>query len=228
MRENTQKSYHHLDTITAFFVAVLLISNIASTKIVDLKLFTFDAGTLLFPLAYIFGDILTEVYGFRRSRKVIWLGFISALVMSLVFIIVGKLPAAADWPFQEAYNNILGLSVRIVIASLIAYLAGEFSNAVILAKLKVKMQGKRLWVRTISSTLVGQSLDTVIFVLIAFWGVLPSSLLLTIIISNYIFKVGMEILFTPLTYKIIALLKHKEEEDFYDHKTKFNPFKLKV
>ena len=227
-QEKSSRSFRHLNTITAFFVAVLLISNVASTKIVDLKLFTFDAGTLLFPLAYIFGDILTEVYGFRRSRKVIWLGFISALAMSLVFIIVGKLPAAADWPFQESYDNILGLTSRIVIASLVAYLVGEFSNAVILAKLKVKMQGKKLWVRTIGSTLVGQSLDTIIFVLIAFWGVLPNSLLLTIIISNYIFKVGVEVLFTPLTYKIVALLKRKEGIDHYDRGTRFNPFKLKA
>ncbi|NQV13221.1 MAG: queuosine precursor transporter [Parcubacteria group bacterium] len=221
-----KKSFRHIDTITAFFVAVLLISNVASTKILDLKILTFDAGTLLFPFAYIIGDILTEVYGYRRSRKVIWLGFISALVMSLVFIIVGKLPAAADWPFQEAYNNILGLSVRIVIASLIAYLAGEFSNAVIMAKLKVKMQGKKLWVRTIGSTLIGEGIDTIIFVLVAFWGILPNSLLLTIIISNYVFKVAVEVLFTPLTYKIVALLKRKEGEDYYDKETNFNPFKL--
>ena len=149
------KAYKHLDTITALFVAVLLISNVASTKIVNFGPLSFDAGTLLFPLAYIFGDILTEVYGYRRSRKVIWLGFLCAALMSAVFMIVGRLPAAADWPFQESYMNILGLTPRIVLASLIAYFAGEFSNSYVLDKMKIKMAGKKNWARTIGSTLLG-------------------------------------------------------------------------
>lgn len=210
--------------ISVFFVSVLLISNVASTKIVDLKYFTFDGGTLLFPLSYIFGDILTEVYGYKRSRGVIWLGFFMALLMSVVFIVVGKLPAAGDWNNQAAYDAILGLTPRIVLASLTAYFFGEFSNSFILAKMKVWTKGKWLWTRTIGSTLIGQLVDSTIFILIAFAGILPNSLLFTLIISNYLFKTGIEILFTPITYKIVKFLKVKEAEDYYDKDTNFNPF----
>lgn len=220
------KSFRHLDTITALFVAVLLISNITSTKILDFGAFTFDGGTLLFPLSYIFGDILTEVYGYGRSRKVIWLGFISALLLSVTLMIVGVLPPANDWPHQEAYDAILGLTPRIVLASLIAYVAGGFANAVVLAKLKILTHGQQLWVRTISSTLVGQGIDTLLFVAIAFWGVLPNELLVAIVISNYIFKCGVEVLFTPVTYWITGWLKQQEQEDYYDRETNFNPFQL--
>lgn len=220
------KSFKHLDTITALFVTVLLISNVASTKIVAFGPFTFDGGTILFPLSYIFGDILTEVYGYARSRKVIWIGFIAALLMSLTFIIVGALPPAADWPNQEAYNKILGLTPRIVIASLIAYFAGEFSNSFTLAKLKLITNGQRLWLRTIGSTLIGQVVDTALFILIAFTGVVPNSLLWTLIVSNYLFKCGVEILFTPVTYAVTGWLKQQEREDYYDRNTNFNPFRL--
>lgn len=222
-----EKNYGYLPVITAFFVAVLLISNIASTKIVDFGFFTFDGGTLLFPLSYIFGDILTEVYGYKRSRMVIWLGFGSALVMSLVFMIVGALPAASDWGNQAAYDAILGQAPRIVIASLIAYLAGEFSNSFILAKMKIWTKGKHLWSRTIGSTLVAELIDSSLFILIAFVGVLPSSLLLTLIVSNYIFKTLVEVVFTPLTYAIVNFLKKKESEDYYDYETDFNPLTFK-
>jgi len=219
-----QKNYKYLGAISVFFVSVLLISNIASTKIVDLGWFVFDAGTLLFPLSYIFADILTEVYGFRRARNVIWLGFFMALLMSVVFIVVGKLPPASDWGNQEAYNAILGLTPRIVLASLVAYLAGSFSNSLILAKMKVWTQGKKLWARTIGSTLVGELVDSALFIVIAFFGILPNSLLVTLIISNYLFKTGVEVLFTPLTYKIVKFLKKEEGEDHYDTDTNFNPF----
>jgi queuosine precursor transporter len=219
-----QKRFIYFDIIMALFVAVLLISNIASTKIVQLWLFSFDGGTLLFPLSYIFGDILTEVYGYARSRRVIWVGFFSAALLSLVLIIVGLLPAAAGWPYQEAYNRILGLAPRIVAASLIAYFAGEFSNSYILAKMKVLTKGRFLWARTIGSTLVGEGVDTLFFCLIAFAGVLSAPLLLAVILSNYIFKCLVEMLFTPFTYKIIKFLKEREHVDHYDYKTKFNPF----
>ena len=220
------KAFKHLDTITALFVAVLLISNIASAKIVQFGFLTFDGGTLLFPLSYIFGDILTEVYGYARSRKVIWLGFAAAILMSVTFIAVGALPSAPEWTAQAAYDQILGFTPRIVLASLIAYFAGEFSNSFTLAKLKVKTQGKYLWVRTIGSTLIGQVVDTLIFSLIAFSGVVPYSLLVTLIISNYVFKCGVEILFTPATYWITGWLKQQEKEDFYDVQTNFNPFQI--
>ena len=221
------KNFKHLDTITALFVAVLLISNIASAKIVQFGFLTFDGGTLLFPLSYIFGDILTEVYGYDRSRKVIWLGFASAILMSITFMAVGALPSATEWTAQAAYDQILGFTPRIVLASLIAYFAGEFSNSFTLAKLKIKTQGRHLWVRTIGSTLVGQVVDTLIFSLIAFSGVIPSSLLVTLIISNYVFKCGVEILFTPATYWITGWLKQQEKEDFYDVQTDFNPFRIR-
>ncbi|MBD2092081.1 queuosine precursor transporter [Microcoleus sp. FACHB-1515] len=220
------KSFKHLDTITALFVAVLLISNVASTKILELGPFTFDGGTILFPLSYIFGDILTEVYGYARSRKVIWLGFISALLMSIVIIVVGALPPAPDWQFQTAYEQILGFTPRIVFASLLAYFAGEFSNSFVLAKLKVRTRGRWLWSRTISSTLIGQVVDTAIFAIVAFSGVIPNALLTQLIISNYIFKCGVEILFTPITYWIVGWLKQQEREDYYDVETNFNPFRF--
>jgi uncharacterized integral membrane protein (TIGR00697 family) len=218
------KSFKHLDTITALFVTVLLISNITSTKIVAFGPLTFDGGTILFPLSYIFGDILTEVYGYARSRKVIWIGFAAALLMSLTLMVVGALPPAADWQNQDAYNTILGLTPRIVMASLIAYFAGEFSNSFILAKLKVWTNGRQLWLRTIGSTLVGQVVDTALFILIAFTGVVPNSLIWTLIVSNYLFKCGVEILFTPVTYWLTGWLKQQEHEDFYDRDTNFNPF----
>lgn len=223
---NTQGVYKHLDTITALFVAVLIISNIASTKILDFGFFTFDGGTLIFPVSYIFGDILTEVYGYKRSRKVIWLGFFCAALMSLVFWIVGSLPAAEGWINQDAYNKILGTTFRIVLASLIAYLLGEFSNSIILAKMKIFTKGKLLWARTIGSTVVGEFVDTAIFVLIAFYGVIPNSLLLTVLVSNYVFKTGIEVLFTPITYRITSWLKREESEDYFDTSTNFNPFKI--
>ena len=221
-----EKNYKYLGSISVFFVSVLLISNVASTKIVDFNWFTFDGGTLLFPLSYIFGDILTEVYGYKRSRKVIWLGFFMALLMSLIFIIVGKLPSAPGWDNQVAYDLILGLTPRIVIASLVAYTCGEFSNSYILAKMKIWTKGKWLWTRTIGSTIIGEFIDSILFILIAFLGILPGALLLTLIISNYIFKTLVEVIFTPVTYKVVNFLKKKEAEDYYDIDTNFNPFNL--
>ncbi len=220
----SQRQYKHIDSITAFFVAVLLISNIASTKIVALSFLTFDGGTLLFPLSYIFGDVLTEVYGFKRARKAIWLGFISALLMAFVFFAVGLLPAAEGWVHQSAYNAILGSTPRIVAASLMAYFAGSYTNSLILAKLKILTKGKRLWIRTIGSTVAGELADTLIFALTAFAGSLPGKTLLALIVSNYVFKVGVEVVFTPVTYRTVKWLKKAENEDYYDYGTKFSPF----
>jgi len=222
------RNYRYLDFITAFFVAVLLISNTVSVKPVRLWLFTYDGGTILFPLSYIFGDILTEVYGYARSRRVIWLGFGAAALMAAVYLLVGRLPAAADWPFQKDYQNILGLTPRIVGASLLAFFSGEFSNSFVLARMKILTRGRWLWTRTIGSTLVGEFVDTVLFVAIAFLGApgYPTRLLSAIVVSNYVFKVGAEVLFTPATYAIIGFLKRREREDFYDHQTDFNPFKF--
>jgi uncharacterized integral membrane protein (TIGR00697 family) len=218
--------YKYFDLIMALFVAVLLISNIASSKILRLGPFTFDGGTLLFPISYIFGDILTEVYGYRRSRRVIWAGFASAGLMAGTLALVGALPSAEGWENQEAYEAILGTTPRIVLGSLVAYFAGEFSNSFTLAKMKILTQGRWLWTRTIGSTLIGEGVDTLLFVTIAFAGTMPWSLFWSIIVSNYIFKVGLEAIMTPATYRITSFLKRTENEDVYDVDTDFNPFKI--
>ncbi|MBY0539253.1 queuosine precursor transporter [Patescibacteria group bacterium] len=217
-------SYKYFTVISVFFVTVLLISNIVSTKITDLTWFVFDAGTLLFPLAYILGDVLTEVYGFKKARAVIWMGFFSTFLLALMTSIVGVLPPAADWAHQAAYEAILGMTPRIVLASLVAYFLGSFVNAIILAKMKVMTSGRHLWARTIGSSVVAQALDTTLFVAIAFWGILPNELLISIAVSNYVFKLAIEILATPVTYQAVAFLKNKEGVDHYDHDTKFSFF----
>jgi uncharacterized integral membrane protein (TIGR00697 family) len=220
------KNYKFLIPIISFYITILLSSNIVSTKITHFWWFTFDAGTILFPLSYIFWDILTEVYGYKQTKNIIWMGFFSLFLMSSIIILVWILPPAGEWSFQQDYQNILGLTPRIVWASLIAYLIWEFSNSYILAKIKVKMKWRYLFVRIIGSTLVAEILDTLIFVFLAFSWLYSSQVLWVIILSNYIFKVGVEILFTPLTYFIVWKLKKEEKIDFYDKKTDFNPFAL--
>jgi len=224
----TMRSYKALDLLTAVFVAVLLISNIASTKILRLGPFVFDGGTLLFPISYIFGDVLTEVYGYRRSRRVIWSGFFAAILMVVTLAVVGSLPPAAGWEHQDAYMAILGQTPRIVVGSLVAYFAGEFSNSYTLARLKLATRGRYLWVRTIASTLVGEGVDTVLFVTVAFAGSVPNALLVSVVASNYLFKVGFEALATPITYQVVDYLKRLEREDYFDWHTDFNPFKLET
>jgi uncharacterized integral membrane protein (TIGR00697 family) len=226
MTQSRTHGYRYFDLIMALFVAVLLISNVASSKILQLGPFTFDGGTLLFPISYIFGDILTEVYGYRRSRRVIWVGFGSAALMAGVLALVGALPPAEGWEHQAAYEAILGTTPRIVLGSLVAYFAGEFSNSYTLARMKVLTQGRWLWTRTIGSTLVGEGVDTLLFVTIAFAGTLSWPLFWSIVISNYIFKVGLEVVMTPVTYRVTGFLKRTENEDVYDTDTDFNPFKL--
>lgn len=225
--EPCMRNYQYLDLTTSLFAVVLIVSNVASTKVVQLGAFTFDGGTLLFPLAYIFGDVLTEVYGYKRSRRVIWTGFFMLLLASVTFGVVNALPAPADPASQtgaQAFSAILGLIPRIVLGSLLAYVVGEFVNSYILAKLKVATNGRWLALRTIGSTLVAQGLDTAIFLLIAFYGIWDNSLLWTVFVSNYIFKVGVEVLFTPFTYALVGYLKKAENEDYYDRDTRFNPF----
>jgi hypothetical protein len=233
------RSYKYFDLIMALFVAVLLISNVASSaKIVDwgVSLFNrklplaFDAGTLLFPVSYIFGDILTEVYGYHRSRRVIWAGFFSLALAALTFYVIGILPGEAAWreyAGDDAYRAILGgmSSGGIVLGSLAGFWLGEFSNSFTLARMKVLTNGRWLWARTIGSTLIGELVDTVAFVAVASaLGVFPWSLFLTLTVANYIFKVGIEALMTPFTYLAVTKLKRAEDEDFYDRETNFNPF----
>jgi len=226
MNNYKEQNYRYLNFITSIFVSVLLISNIVSTKVVEFGFFTFDGGTVLFPISYIFGDVLTEVYGYKEARKVIWIGFICAALMSIVIYIIGVLPSASEWNNQEAYNVILGTTPRIVLASLIAYFSGSFSNSIILSKMKILTKGKWLWTRTIGSTIVGEGVDSLLFIAIAFGGIYSFPLLVSIFISNYIFKVGFEVLATPITYKVVNFLKNVERVDIYDYDTKYNPFIL--
>lgn len=221
------KSYKYIDLITALFAVILLVSNIVSSKILVLGPFTFDGGTVLFPLSYILGDVLTEVYGYKRARRVIWMGFFLLLLAMLTIVLVGALPAAAEWQGQAAYETILGLTPRIIMASLMAYFAGEFINSYILAKLKVETQGRMLWARLLGSSVVGHFVDSAIFVTVAFAGVLEPGLLWAVMISNNLFKLLVEIVVLPLTYRVVARLKKAEGEDYYDYKTNFNPFRLK-
>lgn len=234
------RSYRYFDLVMVLFVTVLIVSNIASSaKIVDwgfsllgLRL-AFDAGTILFPVSYIFGDVLTEVYGYRRSRRVIWSGFACLALSSLIFGIIRLMPGEATWESyagQDAYVKILGgmSSGGIVLASLVAYFAGEFSNSFVLAKMKVLTRGRWLWTRTVGSTLVGEGIDSILFIGIAtLAGVFPWSLFVTLVVTNYLFKVGIEAAMTPVTYWVVNLLKRSENEDYYDYHTDFNPFLLK-
>lgn len=233
------RPYRYYDLISAVFVTVLLVSNIASSAkivawgvtlpVVGLPL-AFDAGTLLFPISYLFGDVLTEVYGYARSRRVIWTGFAMATLMSVTLWLVAVLPGAPEWEArvgQASYDAVLGgvSTGAIVVASMAAYFAGEFSNSYVLARMKVWTRGRFLWTRTIGSTLVGEGVDSVLFVVIASaLGVFPWSLAPSIMAANYIFKVGVEVIFTPVTYRIVAALKRAEHEDYYDVDTNFNPF----
>lgn len=231
-----EKPLRYLDVITVVFVMVLLISNIASSaKIIDWgkSLFglhlAFDAGTLLFPVSYIFGDILTEVYGFKRARKVIWLGFICLFFSSLIFWLVRIMPGEATWEAavgQEAYIGVLGgmSSGGLVLASIFGFLLGSFSNSIIMALMKRITMSRYLWMRTIGSTLVGEFVDTTVFILIASLAqVFPFSLFWTLVVTNYIFKVGIEVLMTPVTYLIVNGLKKVERLDILEEGKDLNP-----
>ena len=236
MVNKNQKNFRYFDIILVLFVTVLLVSNIASSaKIIDWGMdilglpLAFDAGTILFPISYIFGDVLVEVYGYRRSRRVIWLGFFCLALASSILWLVGRMPGESTWQTyagDAAYSAILGgmSSGGIVLGSLAGYWSGEFSNSMILARLKVITNGRWLWLRTIGSTLVGELVDSIIFVTAAtLFGVFPWSLFMTLTLTNYIFKVAVEIGFTPLTYSVVNFLKKAEQEDFFDKGTDFNP-----
>ncbi len=231
---NSQSRYEALPANSLFpamgilFVGSLLISNIAAQKLFACGPFTFSGGILLFPISYILGDCLTEVWGYGRARQVIWAGLICNAFMAAFLWIVVQLPPAEGWPLQEQFATVLGLVPRIVVASIIGYWAGEFSNSFVMAKLKIRTAGRFLWVRTISSTIVGEAVDTVLFVFIAFAGIFPTGLLLTAMWSGYVFKVVYEIIATPATYAVVGFLKRREGIDVYDHETNFNPFKLSV
>jgi len=222
--EEKQGRFRYLSLIGGLFVATLLISNTTAQKPWQLGQFVFPGGSIVFPISYIFGDILTEVYGYARSREIIWTGFIANGLMALTYWIVIKLPPAQFWPNQGAFALTLGQGPRIVLASFVAYLIGEFANSFVLAKMKIRTQGRHLWARTIGSTIVGQGLDTFTFAVVGFIGVWPVKYVLLTGTSLYAFKVLYEIVATPVTYVIITFLKKREGIDHYDINTNFSPF----
>lgn len=216
------------DLLLGLFVCILIVSNIASTKIVELGPFTFDGGTILFPISYIFGDVMTEVYGYAGSRRAIWSGFFALAIFAVVTMVVGWMQPAPDWNNQSAYEAILMTAPRITLASFVAYFCGEFTNSVIMSKMKVKMKAQHLWMRTIGSTIVGEAVDTVVFVVVAFAFILPTDLLISIMISNYIFKTFYEVIATPFTYAIVNRLKRIEGVETFDEGISYNPFRLRL
>jgi queuosine precursor transporter len=225
----SRRSYKYYDLVMALFVTVLLCSNvIGAAKVVTVLGFTFGAGVLFFPISYAFNDVLTEVYGYARSRKVVWAGFGAIIFASFMSWVVVSLPAAKGWNDQPAYEAVFGATPRIVFASLTAFFIGEFANSFVLAKLKIKTKGRYLWTRTIGSTMVGEGIDSLVFYPVAFWGIWEPNLVLQVMLGNYTIKVVWEVLATPLTYKIVNFLKRAEHEDYYDYDTNFTPFSIDV
>lgn len=213
----------------AIFVTVLLCSNlIGPAKIWTFMGYSFGAGILFFPISYLFGDILTEVYGYARARKVVWSGFGALVFASFMSWVVLALPPAQGWPNQEAHEIVFGTTPRIVFASISAYWVGEFSNSYVLAKMKILTKGRWLFTRTIGSTIIGTGIDSAIFYPVAFWGIWTNQQVFSVMLGNYVLKVLWESLATPFTYKIVAFLKKKEHEDYYDYDTNFTPFSIET
>jgi uncharacterized integral membrane protein (TIGR00697 family) len=232
----TPHNYRYYDFVMAAFITVLICSNlIGPAKIaqVDVPVFgalTFGAGVLFFPISYVFGDILTEVYGYARARKVIWAGFAGLAFASFMAAVVVALPPAPFWQHQAAYEIAFGSAPRIVAASMVAYFCGEFVNSFVLAKMKLATHGRWLWTRTIGSTIFGEAVDSVLFYPLAFYGtgIIPDEKLPLVMTAQFVAKIGVEVILTPVTYKIVGALKRLEKEDYYDRDTDFNPFTLKA
>lgn len=221
--------------ITAVFVTALVVSNIIAVKLFSVGNVVLPAAIIFFPVSYIFGDVLTEVYGYARARQVIWIGFACNLLAVIAIWLGGLLPAAPFWTAgayttpeasQQAYDAILGFTPRLLGASFVAYLFGEFLNSFVLAKLKIATQGRHLWTRTIGSTLVGQLADSGVFIVLAFWGILPGPVVLQLVVTQWLAKSAYEALATPLTYVVVNFLKRTENEDYFDRDTNFNPLAL--
>ncbi len=225
---SAKNAYRWYPAVVAIFVTCLITANIIAVKPVQVGGVIFPAAVVIFPLAYIFGDILTEVYGYQRARQTIWIGFGCNLVAVVAIWLAGLLPAAGFWSDQSAYETILGFTPRLLVASFIAYLVGEFLNSFVLAKLKVRTAGRYLWLRTISSTLVGELADSIVFISVAFLGVWPNDQMLTAIVTQWTIKVAYEIIATPVTYLIVGWLKRAEGVDVYDRATNFTPFKFET
>lgn len=220
--------FRYLDIIIALFAAMLLISNLAATKLIAFGSIITDGGAILFPLIYIFNDVLTEVYGYKYARRAIWIGFGVMLLAVVAFTIVRYLPGAAEYTAQASYEAVLGFFPRIVLASLAAYLVGSFVNSFVLAKLKVRTKGRKLWLRLIGSTFVGEFFDTTVFGLVAFAGILGGMDMVNFILVGWLFKTAVEVVLLPVTYRVVAYLKKKEHVDTYDKKTDFSPLKIGV
>src|SRR5690349_21951316 len=234
--DKNPRSYKYYEFVMAAFVTILICSNlIGPAKIAQLEVpvvgaITFGAGVLFFPISYVFGDVLTEVYGYARSRRVIWAGFGGLAFASIMATVVVALPPAPFWNNQAAYEVAFGGTWRIALASMIAYFCGEFVNSFVLAKMKIMTSGRWLWTRTIGSTLFGEGVDSVLFYPLAFYGtgIIPDDKLTTVMLAQFIAKVSVEVVFTPVTYWIVGALKRAEHEDYYDRDTRFTPFTLKV
>jgi uncharacterized integral membrane protein (TIGR00697 family) len=222
-----ERKYKYYDFLMAAFVTILLTSNlVGAAKVCEWKGFTFGAGIFFFPLSYVFGDIMTEVYGYARARKIVWAGFVAMLYATFMAEIVIRMPPSPIWPNQAALETMFGSTWRIVVASLTAYFCGEFTNSYVLARMKVWTSGKHLWSRTIGSTVAGELVDSLIFYPVAFLGIWENDLVWKVMIGNYFLKVAWEVFMTPFTYRIVGFLKKAEGEDYFDHRTNFSPFNV--
>lgn len=219
-----QTTWRYYDVAVALFVASLLTANIIAVKLITIGPLILPAGVVIFPVSYILGDVLTEVYGYRYARRAIWLGFLGNLVAVIAIYLAGVLPAPVFWDGQTAFDTILGFTPRLLLASFVAYLFGEFANSTVLAKMKIMTKGRHLWARTIGSTIVGQGLDSVVFIALAFGGLMTGGAMLTAILSQWLFKSAYEALATPLTYFVVNKLKQVEGVDAYDVDTNLSPF----
>jgi uncharacterized integral membrane protein (TIGR00697 family) len=223
------RQYRYYDLVMAAFVTVLLCANvIGAAKVAQLGGYSFGAGVLFFPISYVFGDILTEVYGYARARRVVWAGFGALAFASFMSWAILAFPPAPGWPHQAAYETVFGGTPRIVLASLVAYFSGEFCNSYVLAKLKLVTSGRLLWSRTIGSTIVGEAVDSAIFYPVAFLGVWSNELVMQVMLTNYVLKVLWEVVMTPITYRVVNFLKRAEAEDYFDRNTNFTPFSLRT
>ena len=223
------RTYKYYDLVMAAFVTVLLCANlVGASKVAEVWGFNFGAGVLFFPISYIFGDVLTEVYGYARARKVVWAGFGALVFASFMSWAVLAFPPAPDWPHQHAFQTVFGGTPRIVAASMLAYFCGEFCNSYVLARMKVRTGGRWLWSRTVGSTIVGEAVDSLIFYPLAFLGVWTNQQVLLVMVTNYTLKVGWEAFMTPFTYRIVNALKRAEHEDYFDRHTDFTPFSLQA
>lgn len=222
-----RRAYKYYDLVMAAFVTVLLCSNIiGAAKVANIAGFNVGAGILFFPISYVFGDILTEVYGYARARKVVWAGFGALIFASIMSTVIVKLPPASTWPNQQVYETVFGQTPRIALASLVAFWMGEFTNSFVLAKMKIWTRGRMLWTRTIGSTIAGEAVDSLVFYPLAFLGWWPTELVFKVMATNYALKVAWEVILTPITYKVVGFLKRAEHEDYFDRDTNFTPFSL--